>query len=299
MTKFPENLMLRLMCTQLASWHKGSIAEQRARQERSARFFRVPERAHCQAVSADGIPGEWVTIPEASSTTILYLHGGAYALGSVNTHLALVARIAVAAKCSALAINYRLAPEEPFPAALEDVLAAYRWLIAEGRVPSNIFLAGDSAGGGLAIAALLKLRDAGEPLPAGAFCFSPWLDLTLSGATLDRNEALDPMLKRSILEVYASYYIGSDKAVNPYISPLYANLRGLPPIHLQCGRNEVLLDDSIRFHHKAQQAGVDISIRTWDNMFHVFQLIPLLPQAAEALQQAAAFMGAITGNRNL
>ena len=140
MTKFPENLMLRLMRTQLAGWHKGSIAEQRARQERSARFFRVPERAQCQAVTADGIPGEWVTIQEASSTTILYLHGGAYALGSVNTHRALVARIAVAAKCSVLAINYRLAPEDPFPAALEDALAAYRWLI--GPAANAMFGAG-------------------------------------------------------------------------------------------------------------------------------------------------------------
>jgi acetyl esterase/lipase len=297
MTRIPENLMLRLMRTQLAGWHKGTVAQQRARQERSARFFRVPEQAQWKAVSGGGIPGEWITSPEATSKTLLYLHGGAYALGSVNTHRALVARIAVAAKCSALAIDYRLAPENPFPAALEDSLAAYNWLIAEGLDPSHIILAGDSAGGGLAIATLLKLRDAGEPLPAGAFCFSPWLDLTLSSATLERNEKLDPMLKRSILEVYAKYYIGIDEDNNPYISPLQADLRGLPSIHLQTGSNEVLLDDSIRFYNKAQQAGVDISMRTWDDMFHVFQLIPFLPQAAEALQQVAEFMNRITGEQ--
>lgn len=298
MTAFSINLILHLMRRQLSGWHKGSIAEQRARQERSARFFRLPKQVRCQSVSAAGIPGEWISSPGAQNTIILYFHGGAYALGSVNTHRELVARLALAAQCSALVINYRLAPEHPFPAALEDALKAYRWLIAEGHDPSCIFLAGDSAGGGLAITTTLALRDGGETLPTGVFCFSPWLDLTLSGSTLFRNEKLDPMLKRSILEVYARYYIGADKADNPYISPLHADLSGLPPIHLQSGGNEVLLDDSMRFCEKAQQSGVEITLQVWDDMFHVFQLIPLLPQSSEALQQVAEFIGGVKGTSN-
>lgn len=291
--------MLRLMRRQLSGWYKGSIAEQRARQEKSARYFLLPKQIRVQVISVNGVPSEWIESPGADRGTILYLHGGAYALGSVSTHRELVARLVNSTQCSALVINYRLAPENPFPAALEDALKAHRWLLAEGHVPSNIFIAGDSAGGGLAIATLVSLRDQGEPLPAGAICFSPWLDLTLSSATLQKNEKLDIILKRSILEIYAKYYIGADGADNPYISPLLADLRGLPPIHLQSGANEILLDDSVRFCEKAQLAGVDAQLLTWDDMFHDFQLIPLLPQSAEALQQAAEFVARIKGNRDL
>jgi len=281
------------MQRQLSGWYKGSIADQRDRQEKSARFFPLPKHVRCQAICVDGVPSEWIESPGTNSGTILYLHGGAYALGSVNTHRDLVARLVLSTKCNALAINYRLAPENPFPAALEDALKVYRWLLSEGHDPLRIYFAGDSAGGGLAIAALISLRDQGEPLPAGAFCFSPWLDLTLSGSTIHKNENLDPLLKQSILEVYASYYISSDKATNPYISPLHADLRGLPPIHLQSGGNEILMDDSIRFCEKAQLAGVDATLITWDDMFHVFQLIPLLPQAGDALKQVACFVSRI------
>lgn len=298
MTRFPSNLILRLMQRQLSGWHKGSIAKQRARQERSTRFFKAPGHVRCQKTSAAGISGEWITSQKKSATVILYLHGGAYALGSINTHRELVSRLVTAAKCSALAINYRLAPQNPFPAALEDTLSAYRWLLAEGHDPALIVFAGDSAGGGLAMASMLALRDAGEPLPAGALCFSPWFDLTLSGATIDKNEKLDPILKGSILAVYASYYIGADRADNPYISPLYADLHGLPPIHLQSGANEVLLDDSTRFYEKAHKARVEISLRVWEDMFHVFQLIPFLPQASESLRLGAEFIESISGKSN-
>lgn len=294
MTSILEKIILGLLSSQLGGWHKGSIAEQRARQEKSARFFRVPTQVQCRPISAAGISAEWITGPEPEAATILYLHGGAYALGSINTHRELAARLAIASQCSVLIINYRLAPENPYPAALEDALTAYRWLISENHEPSRVFIAGDSAGGGLAVAALLALRDTRESLPAGALCFSPWLDLTQSGDTYRTNEKLDPILNRVILEGYARYYIGTEAADNPYISPLHADLRGLPPILLHCGKNEVLLGDSIRFCEKARQAGVKVTFRAWDDMIHEFQIIPLLPQAKESLQQAAEFINGQT-----
>ncbi|HNR02644.1 MAG TPA: alpha/beta hydrolase [Anaerolineaceae bacterium] len=294
MTRSPMNLVLRAMKNQLSSWHKGTVAEQRARQLRSSRFFRVPGQVDCHQISAKGVPSEWISSPYPNGAILLYLHGGAYALGSVDTHRALAARLALAADCSALAINYRLAPENPFPAALEDALTSYRWLLSEGYHPSKICLAGDSAGGGLAVAALLMLRDKGEPLPAGAVCFSPWFDLTLSGESMRRNRTMDPVLSRPVLEVYARYYTGENVAHNPYISPLFGDLYGLPPIHLQIGTDEVLLDDSMRFEEKARAAGVDVNLVTWQDMFHVFQLMPFLPQSREALKHAAIFVQKVT-----
>lgn len=290
MRNLPVKIALRLIRGQLAGWHKGTIAQQRARQERSARFFKVPGNVTCQAVMVDEILAEWVECIKADDTTILYLHGGAYALGSLNTHRELVARLVTAAKCRALVIDYRLAPEHPFPDALEDSLKAYRWLISQGHNPSRIFLAGDSAGGGLAICALLYLRDHQGVLPAGAICLSPWLDLKPNADTTAGHGEKDPILKRSILSVYAGYYCQNHKPDEPYISPIYADLHGLPPIQIQCGENEVLLEDAVNFSEKAGAAGVQVSLQTWADMFHVFQLIPLLPQSTEALQQAAHFI---------
>ena len=186
--------------TQFSGWSEGSITEQRARQEKSARFFKLPKQVRSQVIDIDGFSSEWIESLDSTDRTILYLHGGAYALGSVNTHRELVARLMLSTQCNALAINYRLAPENPYPSALEDTLNAYKWILSKGIDPSRIFIAGDFAGGGLAIAALLKLRDTGTTLPAGAFCFSPWLDLTLSGNTITKNEKVDPILSSSILK---------------------------------------------------------------------------------------------------
>lgn len=287
------NIFMHFLRTQLSGWYKGSITEQRARQEKSTRFFRMPRQVRSQVINVDGVPSEWIESPDSHAGTILYLHGGAYALGSVNTHRELVGRLVIATKCCALAINYRLAPENPFPAALEDALSAYQWLLSKGISPARICLAGDSAGGGLAIATLLALRDREMPLPAGAFCFSPWLDLTLSGDSATKNEKLDPILSSLILEVYARSYTGKNAANNPLISPLFADLRNLPPIFMQSGKDEILRDDSLRFFEKAQQAGVDATLKTWEDMFHDFQLFPFLPQTKDSLEQVAIFLSRI------
>lgn len=289
LTKFT----MYFLSPQLSGWSEGSISEQRDRQEKSARFFRLPKQVRCQAINIDGISSEWFEIPLTKSGTILYLHGGAYALGYLNTHRSLVANLVKSTHCSALAINYRLAPENPFPAALEDTLKAYDWLLSQGISPSQICIAGDSAGGGLAIAALLAMRDNGLPLPAGAFCFSPWLDLTLSGNTMVINEKLDPLLSSSILEKYVEYYRGAHNASDPLISPLFADLQNLPSIYLQSGRNEILLDDSTRFCEKARQAGVDVSLNIFEGMFHVFQLFPFLSETAESINQVGNFLNRI------
>ncbi|MDO9085219.1 MAG: alpha/beta hydrolase [Anaerolineaceae bacterium] len=289
LTKF----ILFFLRTQLSGWSEGTITEQRARQERSSRFFKLPKQIRTRVIEINGIASEWIDSPDSDSGTILYLHGGAYALGSTNSHRELIARLVISTNCKALAINYRLAPENPFPAALEDALNAYHWLLSEGIDPSRICIAGDSAGGGLAIATLLALREKDMPLLAGVLCFSPWFDLTLSGDSVYKNENLDPILSSSILETYVNYYIGSNKASEPMISPLFGDLRGLPPIHIQSGRNEILLDDSVRFSEKAQQAGVDVTLKIWDDMFHVFQLFDFLPETKESMKEVTAFVSRV------
>jgi acetyl esterase/lipase len=291
-------IIMYFLRKQLSGWSKGTINEQRARQEKSVRFFRLPKQIRRQVITDIGVPSEWIDSPDSCSGTILYLHGGAYALGSINSHRELIARLVNTTNCRALAINYRLAPENPFPAALEDAINAYDWLISIGINPSRICIAGDSAGGGLAIATLLALREKDMPLPAGVLCFSPWFDLTLSGDSVYKNENLDPILSSSILETYVNYYIGSNKASEPMISPLFGDLRGLPPIHIQSGRNEILLDDSVRFYEKAQQAGVDVTLKIWDDMIHVFQLFDFLPETKESMKQVSAFVSRVMNSNN-
>lgn len=271
-------------------WFNGSVTEQRARQENSARLFRLPKQVRVEQVSFGGITSEWIESPISKAGAILYLHGGAYALGYYQSHRALVARLVTATNTPALAVNYRLAPENPFPAALEDALNAYQWLLSKGIPPTRICLAGDSAGGGLAIAALVALRDQGIPLPAGAFCFSPWLDLTMSGETITSKSKLDPILNTPALEKFAEYYAGSHNTIEPLISPVFADLRGLPPIQLHSGSNEILLDDSVRFCEKAIRSGVDCRIQVWDDMFHVFQMFSFLPETAESLGLVSIFV---------
>jgi len=287
------NLIINMLRPMLSGMFKGTIAEQRARMDRSARFFRLPADVKTRRVAADGVAAEWIESPGAGEGVLLYLHGGAYALGSVSSHREMIARLVKATGCNALAINYRLAPEAPYPAALEDSLKAYAWLLAGEQDPARIIVAGDSAGGGLAIATLLALRDEGKPLPAGAVCFSPWLDLTASGDSVTRNAGVDPVLTARVLREYAALYAGSHSTSEVLISPLFADLTGLPPLYLQAGSHEILLDDAARFYRKAQQAGVDTRLDVWDGMFHVFQLIPMLPQSKAALKSVGEFVTSV------
>ena len=285
-----NKIIKKLISFQMSGWSKGTIEDQRSRQEKTSKYAKLPADIQCQPINADGISAEWISAPGPDLGVILYLHGGAYALGSINVHREFIARLALATKMRCLAINYRLAPEHPFPAALEDATAAYHWLLTQGIDPSQIIIAGDSAGGGLTLGTMLTLRDAGEQLPAGAVCISPWTDLALTGASIQNKAKVDPILDPDSLQMYARYYAGENELTYPLISPLYANLEGLPPLLIQVGADEILLDDAIRFTQKARDAGVDVTLEIWDEMFHVFQLIPFLPETKKAVGSIAEFV---------
>ena len=189
-----------------------------------------------------------------------------------------------------LIINYRLAPEHPYPAALEDANAAYLWLLEQGYKASQIILAGDSAGGGLVLAALVSLRDHHKSLPAGAVCISPWTDLALTGQSYQSKAGADCMLKLARIDNCAGLYAGDHDRKNPLISPLYADLHGLPPLLIQVGSDELLLDDAVQFAAKVKDAGGDVTLEIWNRMFHVFQIVPILPESKKALASIKRFI---------
>jgi epsilon-lactone hydrolase len=280
----------KLISIQMAGWSEGTIEEQRAKQEKTSKYARLPRDICCQPINVDGTPGEWISAPGADLGVILYLHGGAYALSSINVYREFLSRLVRATKMRCLAINYRLAPEYPFPASLEDTTAAYHWLQTQGFDSPQIIIAGDSAGGGLALATLLTLRDTGEQPPAGAICISPWTDLALTGASVQSKAKLDPILDQADLQKYAGYYAGENDLTSPLISPLYANLEGLPPLLIQVGTDEILLDDAARFAEKARNAEVNVTLEVWDAMFHVFQLIPFLPVTKKMMKSITEFV---------
>ena len=268
------------------------VAEQRARAEKLARFFRLPKGMQYQPVDANRVPAGWFIPDQTAEGVILYLHGGAYALGSVNAHREFLARLTKVIGKRILAIDYRLAPEHPHPAALEDAVAAYRWLLEQGIAPAQIIIAGDSAGGGLTLAALLAVRDEGQPLPAGAVCISPWVDLALAGDSMQEKADVELVLDRDSLAMFAALYAGDEPLTNPLISPLYADLAGLPPLLIQAGTDEILLDDATRFAQKAEAAGVEVKLSVWQGMFHVFHMFPFFAETAEAVAQIAEFVQA-------
>ncbi len=224
---------------------------------------------------------------------MLYLHGGGYVIGSPRSHRHLAAAIATAAGSSALLLEYRCAPEAPFPAAVDDAVAAYRWLLDQGVSAGGIAIAGDSAGGGLTVATLLALRDAGLALPAAGVCISPWVDLTCSGASYATKAVADPIVKRAGVDEMARAYLGAADRRTPLASPLFADLRGLPPLLIQVGSEEVLLDDSVQLAERARAAGVDTTLEVWDQMIHVWHwFLPLLDEAEEAVAAVGRFAGA-------
>ena len=269
-----------------------SIQEQRTRLDGIARRgIRLPKGVTVRGLQAGGIHAEWIeALGVASQNAILYLHGGGYCSCSLDTHRGLAARLALASGARVLVIAYHLAPEFPFPAALEDALGAYRWLLGQGLPPENIAIAGDSAGGGLTLACALSLRDASEPLPAALVCLSPWTDLTFSGETIRTLAGVDPLLKPGRLPI-AAYYTGSHDPAEALISPLFADLRGLPPLLIHVGSDEILLSDSTRLAEKARCAGVDVTLEIWKDMWHVFQVFaPYVPEAQESIDLIGAFV---------
>ena len=271
-------------------WAKGSIQEQRSRMDKRAHYSQLLKKVHTEQFEINGIMYGWVKPADPQDCVILYFHGGAYALGSVNAHREFLSRLASATRCQVLALNYRLAPEHPFPAALKDALFAYHWLLQEGWESSQIVIGGDSAGGGLALATLAALGAAGDPLPACVFCLSPWLDLTFSSESIVTNAKKDHLISKDILLPYAVAYAGEYARDYPLISPLFADLSGLCPVLIHVATEEIFLDEAIRFVNQAQAAGVDISLKTWQRLFHVFQIVPFLPEAKNSLEDIACFI---------
>jgi epsilon-lactone hydrolase len=290
MPSFPARITKKLLHMKPYGWAKGSIHEQRLRQEKSTRFFKKNKDIIYRPVTIQDIPAEWIECIKPGHGVILYFHGGAYALGSINSHRDLLSRLASATNLKIVAINYRLAPEHPFPAALEDARTAYRWLLAQGYDSSRIAFAGDSAGGGLAISTLIQLQTAGEALPACAVCISPWTDLTLSGQSVKTKASADPMLNASLLEIYAKYYACGAEKHDPLVSPLFGELKDFPPLLIHVGTDEILLDDAQRLFENARNAGVDVTLKTWDQMFHVFQIIPYLPESKQSIEEIGRFL---------
>ncbi|HEY0184055.1 MAG TPA: alpha/beta hydrolase [Rhodopila sp.] len=274
-----------------------TIEQLRAGMEEAGRKFAPPRGVTFTPADADGVPGEWADPPAADpETVIFYLHGGGYGVGSIASHRHLVAKLAVAAKARAFAIDYRLAPEHRFPAAVEDAVAAARWLMRQGVRPEKLVIAGDSAGGGLAIATCLVLRDAGGPLPAALVCMSPLTDLAKEGRSMRTKIDLDPMVQPDSSAAYAARYVGADGDLKaPLASPLYADLRGLPPTSILVGTWETLLDDSTRFAARAEAAGVDVDLQVWDEMIHIWPYFAdIIPEGREAIARIADYIGSRT-----
>jgi acetyl esterase/lipase len=243
------------------------------------------------------LKGEWIepTAPNhaARRRCILYFHGGGYITMSARTHRSITSRLATWSDASVFSLDYRLAPEHPFPAALEDALAAYRALIAAGTPPAHIVVAGDSAGGGLALALLLALRAAVNPLPAAAVLFSPWTDLAATGNSIIDNNVADVLFFGSWVAPTARHYLGDTPATNPLASPVYADLTGLPPLLIQVSGSEVLLDDSRRVTENAKRSGVEATLQIWPGLPHGWHIFaPFLPEARAALRDAAGFIRA-------
>jgi epsilon-lactone hydrolase len=250
-----------------------------------------PAGTEVSAISAGGVPGELVTTPASQPDRhVLFLHGGGYVAGSPALYRNFTWRIATAARARVLAIDYRLAPEHPFPAALDDALAAYRWLLADIASPQRTAVMGDSAGGGLALALLLRLRDGGLELPAAAVALSPWTDLALTGPSFSLNVKSDPMLKAGDARLFADCYLAGVDARNPYASPLYGDPAGLPPTLIHVGTDEILHDDAVRMAENLRAAGCRAEIEVWPRMPHVWHLFaPALPEAGQAIARIGAF----------
>jgi len=258
---------------------------------RSLAFFTADPTVHRKHVVAGGVPGEWfVPTRTAPGRALLYLHGGGYIIGDTTTHQCLIAELAKTCEAKCLALNYRLAPEHPFPAAVEDALAAYQWLLNERVSPESILIVGDSAGGGLTLALLIAARDAGLPLPGAAVAISPWTDLAATGASLDTNAERDPMLDKRGVIAFSRWYLKGADPKSPLASPLYADLRGLPPLLIQVGGAEILLDDATRIAKRAEEAGVAVSLEIWEEMLHVWHLFsPILKEGREAITAIGRF----------
>ena len=291
MTAIQLNSLVTLLRSRPAP-QDNDVVQARARFEKTAVFLGGAPDAKCETVDAGGVPAEWVMAPGSDTDrAILFLHGGGYAIGSLNTHRRLAYDISAASSARVLLIDYRLAPEHPFPAAVDDAAAAWRWLLQQGFATNRLAIAGDSAGGGLTIATLVNLRDLKLGLPACAVAISPWVDLEGAGNSITTRAAQDPMVQKDGLLWMAKMYLNGKDAKTPLAAPLHADLKGLPPILVQVGTAETLLDDATRIAEKLHAAGVDVRLAIWPNMLHVFPLFaPVLSEGRDGCLEIGTFI---------
>ena len=273
-----------------------ALDAQRDQYDKAERFFKVPSDVAVEPLNAGTLTAEWLRPAGARpDVTVLYLHGGGYAIGSVKSHRHLAAAIAKASGARALLIDYRRTPENQFPAAVEDAVAGYRWLLEQGQTPGRIVVAGDSAGGGLTVATLLALRDAGATLPAAGVCISPWVDLACSGQSYQTKAASDPIVTRDGVGRMASWYLAGADPRTPLAAPLYADLHGLPPLLIHVGSDEVLLDDARQLAARARAAGVEATLDVWPEMIHVWHwFLGMLDEAQRAVDGIGEFVRSAT-----
>jgi acetyl esterase/lipase len=274
-----------------------SITEMRKFDEEETAKLPLPEGLMVEQVADNDVKGEWVrTVGVRGDAALFYLHGGAYVFCSAATHRQLVAALSEAAGVAAFALDYRLAPESPFPAAVEDAVNGYRWLLSQGFAPERIVIAGDSAGGGLAVATLVAARDAGLPMPAAAVCISPWADLTITAESYRTRATEDPTLGADRLKMLGQVYLNGADDRHPLASPVFANLAGLPPLLIQVGTAEVLYDDSISLDATARAAGVDSHLEVWEEMVHVWHFYHwMLGEGRRAIARIGEFVKAKIG----
>ncbi len=266
------------------------IAERRVADDKNAGNFPLPEGTEIQAVTTENFKGEWVRTPNVRrDAALLYLHGGAYVFCSPRSHRHLVAGLSAATNLPAFALDYRLAPELPFPAAVEDTINAYHWLLSQGFSPDKIIVAGDSAGGGLTLALMISLREAGLPLPAAGVLICPWVDLTLSGASYSATpEALST---RGRLVGLVQFYLNGADVKNPLASPLFADLSGLPPLLIHGGTADPFFSDSISLEPVAKAAGVETTLEVWEDMVHIWHYYhPMLSEGQAAIAKIGEFV---------
>lgn len=270
-----------------------TIDKVRAGMEQLGKFGKLPKDVNFKPVIAGGVPAEWITTPNSNnSKVILYLHGGGYVAGSIAAYRDLVARISIVSNARTLILEYRRAPEFKFPNAIEDAIAAYKWLVSKENIdPNNIIIAGDSAGGGLTLTTVTKLRDEGFPLPTALVLLSPWTDLAGTGESMKKNVKIDPFISTEMWRLCSKSYLGTVDPFNPLASPLYADLQGLPPLLIQVGTSEVLLDDSVRLAERARTAGVDVRLKIWNDMIHIFAIFAVFtPESRQAIEQIGDFI---------
>ena len=270
-----------------------SVEEARQMYDKAQYVFALPDGVEVEEAEIGGIPAEIVTPSACGAGTFLYFHGGGYAIGSPVSHRHLVGALAAASRTRAVALDYRRAPESPFPAAVDDALAGYRGLLDAGIDPRSIVLGGDSAGGGLTVATLVAIRDAGLALPAAAVCISPWTDLTNEAESYRTHAERDPLVFQEDIGRWGAAYLAGTDPRNPLASPLHADLAGLPPLLIQVGSEEVLLDDSTRLAERCEASGVEATLEIWDGMIHVWHWFgEYLDEAGSAVRRIGEYVSA-------